>query len=239
MFLNKEKRSITLAMILGDGCLHLTSNKCSGAITIDHGLDQVDYLTWKANLLSGIFSRNVRSRYGHRGKSVQISVADRRMRSWRKFCYPNNKKSLIKILKLIHTNIDMAMAIWLMDDGYVQSSITKNKNYSAALRLFTCSEPQVGQEFIVKWLNDKFKVSPKIATMFDKRKQKTYFFLKLKTNDSLLIWERIREIVLQFESMQYKFRFLEEIYQKRLSQRTPSVKNTEDDIVGALEKSRE
>jgi hypothetical protein len=239
MFLNKEKRSIALAMILGDGCLHLTSNKASGAITIDHGLDQVDYLTWKASLLSDIFNRNVRVRSGHRGKSVQVSIADRRLRSWRKFCYPGGKKSLIKTLRLIHTELDKTLAIWLMDDGYVESSFTKNKNYSASLRLFTCSEPFEGQELIVDWFKSKFNVSPKIKTLTKKSTGKTYLFLKINSGDSLIIWERIRETVLQFKSMQYKFRYLEEIYQKRLPQRTPSVHKTEDDIVGALGKPRE
>lgn len=218
--LNKDKRSMLLCLILGDGCLHTLKRgkKLYGSITIDHGIAQADYQAWKARLLSDIFQKNVKVRTGHKGKSVQVAVCEKRMRSWRKFTYPNGKKSLPKVLKFI-THPELALAVWLMDDGYVESSITNGINYSAALRIFTCDQNEQEQIEIMKWLKDNFDIESKVR--FTKKGDKRYPFIKINTSDSLKIWSKIREFVLQFKSMQYKFRYLEQIYQSRISQRTP------------------
>lgn len=218
MMMNRDKRSLLLALVLGDGCLHYTSNKISGAITIDHGIEQADYQAWKAKLLSDIFEKNVKVRTGHNGKSVQVSVALKRLKAWRKFTYPNGKKSIPKILKFIR-HPEFALMVWLMDDGYVEPSINNGKLGAAAFRIFTCDQNEAEQAEIMKWLKDNFDIESKIR--YSKKKDKYYPFIKINTSDSLKIWEKIREVVLQFKSMQYKFRHIETYYQYKISQRTP------------------
>lgn len=213
-----------LSLVLGDGCLHYikTNGKYYGGLTIDHGIDQNDYCKWKAELLTNITNRNVKVRTGHKGKSIQISVAMKRFKVWRKFLYPNGKKDISKILKFIN-NPKFAIAVWLMDDGYVEPSFTNKKLYSASFRIFTCETPVEGQEELIKWFNRELGLSQvKVRYIKKKKTNKTYPFLKINTEDSLKLWGEIREFVLQFKSMQYKFRHIESIYQKRMAQRKAS-----------------
>lgn len=223
---NRDKRSLLLSMLLGDGCLHLTSNRRSGSITIDHGLEQSDYITWKAKIVSELTGRDVKIRTGHKGKSVQFSVTFKKFQAWRKFCYPNDKKALNRILPFIH-HPEFAIAIWLMDDGYVEPSISKladgsKKNYGARFRIFTESQPIQDHDSFINWFEKNLGVKPKISYYTCKKRNKKLPFLKFTQEDSLKIWKTIREVVLGLKSMRYKFRYIEDVYQYKLLQRVPS-----------------
>jgi len=220
---NKDKRSLLLSMVLGDGCLHLTSTGY-GAFTADHGIQQSDYITWKAQIVGKIIGREIVLRQGHKGKSIQFSVCFKRARAWRKFCYPGGKKDLTKILPFIR-HPEFAVAVWLMDDGYVEPSISKlatgeKKNYGARFRIFTNSQAVEKHDYLIKWFQDNLQVEPKMKLVFEKKLNKHAPFLKFSQEDSLKIWEKIRSVVLKFKSMQYKFRYIEQIYQSRILQRT-------------------
>jgi hypothetical protein len=223
---NQEKRSLLLSMLLGDGCLHNTSNGTSGTITLHHGVAQSDYITWKAHILSNLTGRNVVIRNGNKGNSVQCSVTFKKFKAWRKFCYPNGKKSLNRILPFIR-HPEFAVAVWLMDDGYVESSISRladgsKKNYGARFRIFTMAEDIREHELFIKWFQDNLGVTPKIKLCYNKKRDKQFPFLKFTQTDSLKLWKIIREVVLGIKSMQYKFRYIEEVYQYKLSQRVPN-----------------
>ncbi len=215
-------------MVLGDGCLSIITNngRKYGLLSVDHGLAQTDYVTWKAQIISKIFEKEVKIRNGHKGKSVQFQICAKRLRAWRKFCYPNNKKAFTRILPFIK-HPEFAIAVWLMDDGYVEPSFSKladgtKKNYGARFRIFTESQPIDDHEYFIKWFQDNLNVTPKVHFTTSKRSGKTTPFLKFTQSDSLILWEKIRETVLSLKSMQYKFRYIEQIYQLKLSQRTPS-----------------
>lgn len=218
--LNKDKRSIILSMVLGDGCLHKTSQDGYAALTIDHGIAQADYVAWKASLVSKIVGRNINLRQGHKGKSIQFSVCWKRIRSWHKFCYPGGKKQIKRILPFIR-HPELAIAIWLMDDGYVEPTLFKNENGDkvfggARFRIFTNSEPIEDHEYFINWFKRHLNAAP--AIKIHKGKTKHYPLLKFTQADSLKIWAKIREHVLQFKSMQYKFRYIEQLYQSKILQ---------------------
>lgn len=221
---NKDKRSLVLLLALADGCLHYTSNKVSGSITIDHGIAQADYQKWKAELLSYVFDREVKVRTGHNGGSVQVSVSAKRLKAWRKFCYPNNKKSIPKILKFMR-HPELALAVMFGDDGYVEPSLSDNKQniYGASLRLFFCDQSEQELKFIQEWFNTNFNVETKVKFMKNNKKKKTYPYLAWTQKDSLVLWKIVRDFLLKFKSMQHKFRYIEHIYQVRILQRTPSI----------------
>lgn len=238
----KDKRSLLLSLVLGDGCLSLTSpsktGKRYGILAVQHGHKQADYAEWKAKLISTCLDRNITTNKHKKGP--QVMTTHRRFKAWKKFCYPDNKKNINKILPFIR-HPEFAIAVWLMDDGYVEASIDKkyNKLYSASLRLFTCSTPVTEQEDIIIWFRDNFGVTPKIR--FQKRGSSHYNktgddfpFLKFTTEDSLKLWGLIREFVLSIPSMQYKFRYIESIYKVRIVQRTAKSVDL-DDIVSAYE----
>lgn len=220
----KELRSLLLCFAIGDGCLHNVKNngRLYGYLTIDHGIGQADYQSWKAQMLSKLLDRNVKCRSGHKGKSVQVSVGFKRMRAWRKFIYKDNKKDLTRLLPFIQ-HPEFAIMVWLMDDGYVEPSISTLKdgskvNYGARFRIFTEDQTIEQNEVIIEWFKENLNVEPKIKLRKDKRRNKSYPFLKFTQEDSLKIWEIIREKVLSIKSMQYKFRYIEEIYQRKRKQ---------------------
>ena len=211
---NRDKRNIVLSMLLGDGNLHITRGY--GLFTIDHGIEQADFQAWKASLLSAALDRNVKCRTGHRGKSVQIAVCMKRFRAWHKFTYKHGKKDIARILPFIN-NPTLAIAIWLMDDGYVEPSFSKladgsKKNYGARFRLFTCDQTPETHAQIAAWFRLYFNIQIKIKFTTRKKDNKTYPFIKLSQEDSLKIWKEIRSLVMQFKSMQYKFRYIEQLY---------------------------
>lgn len=212
-----------LSLLLGDGCVNLIQrgNKRYGYFIVDHGLKQADYQAWKAELLSHITGRKVKVRKAHKGKSVVVSVGMKRFAAWRKFCYTDGKKDIAKILRFIN-NPKFAIAVWLMDDGYCESSPDtlksgKKKHYSARLRMFTCETPKDKQYEIQDWLKNNLDIDTKVHQ--SKKKDKYYPYLKINQKNSLKLWSEIREFVLQFKSMQYKFRHLESVYQRKMLQR--------------------
>lgn len=231
MMTRKDKRSLLLSMVLGDGCLyiHKRGHKSYGAINITHCLAQLDYLTWKRDLVATCIDRQLNIRHFDNTRGIGNKISKQacvattwiRFKAWRKFCYPNGKKDKSKILKyIIHPEI--ALAIWLMDDGYVEGKLDKksNKCYSACFRIFVCDQSDAQIYDIQEWLIDKFGVNSKVA--LQKTRAKQYPFIKFSARDSMILWEVIRPLVLRFESMRHKFRFMEIRYQyvKSLAQDT-------------------
>lgn len=218
---------MVLSLCIGDGCLFNIKRgyETYGGFTVAHSIKQRDYIEWKAQLLSQITGRAVKVRKhskGGKNESVQISVCMKRFKAWRKFLYPNGKKDVSRILKYID-NPYFCLAVWLMDDGYCEPSFSKladgtKKNYGARLRIFSMETSVEGQPKLIKWINEKTGTTPKVHFQKRKYKKQDDPFLKFNQSDSLKIWAEIREFVLQFDSMKYKFRYIEELYQKRMSQ---------------------
>lgn len=236
----KDVRSLILSLVLGDGCLSLTSlsktGKRYGILAIQHGEKQRDYLEWKVDLVNNLLKKKIKPGKHKRGPTLWTT--DRRLKAWRKFIYSDGKKDINKILPFIK-HPEFALAVWLMDDGYVEPSIDKkyNKLYSASLRVFTCATPVSDQEEIILWFYDHFGVTPRIK--FQKRGNKGYapqgddhLFLKLTVEDSMQIWGKVRDFVLQFDSMKHKFRYIEALYQVRVIKCTAKSVDL-DDIVQA------
>lgn len=220
----KEKRDIVLSMCLGDGCLAYTSNRLSASITIGHCLAQSDYLQLKVDFLSKAFEKEVKVRQMNSSNAVQASLCRKRFKAWRKFIYKDGKKDLSRILPFIINPI-RALAFWLMDDGYVEPGFNKEKDGSkviklAYLRLFTCDQSLQTHEFIVDWFYKNFTISPRIMYTKNSKTNKVYPYLKFSAQDSLELWAKIRDFVLITDSMKHKFRNIEIVYQKKLSQRT-------------------
>lgn len=223
----KDKRSLLLSLVIGDGCLHYIKwkHRKYGGLTIAHAENQADYIAWKANLVSSIVGRpiNLRLNDNQRGfeskknqQMIQFQTTWIRFKAWRKFVYPNGKKDKSRILRFI-TNPEFLMAIWLMDDGYVEGKIDKiyKKCYNANLRIFVSDQNEESCMKIQHWIKDKFGFETKLK--YQKNKEKSYPFLKINSKDSLLLWDKIRVFVLQFKSMQHKFRFLEMRYHYKKS----------------------
>lgn len=229
----KDVRSYILSMALGDGCLFTMSRKNKkgsdqitlyGGFTMDHGILQRDYVEWKTELLQQCFpDRKISVRQGHNGKSVQVSVCDKRFRVWKKHFYTGKQKNVPKMLKFINDPV-LAIAIYLMDDGYVEPTFerrdiaTKGRLASACLRLCDWGQSEDNWNEINKWFQQHFDITLRIKTSQSKDK-KQYYWAKMTTSDSLKLWAMVRDIILSIDSMKHKFRHIEQIYQSRLVQR--------------------
>lgn len=226
---NRDKRSLVFSLALGDGCLHYIAKKSTGGITIAHAENQADWISWKAKLLGQIFDREVSIRTmkknefdGYKSQNqYQVSVCNKKLRVWRKFTYPNGVKSIPALLSYI-TTPELALAIWLADDGYIEPSLDRrypDKCYGAVIRIFTCDQTMEQHEQIITWFQNTFGITPKVKFNKNSKKGKSYPFLKFNTPDSLLLWEKIRDFLLQFESMKHKFRYMEKRFQYVMAQR--------------------
>lgn len=229
--LRKDKRSMLLSLVIGDGCLHYhkRGHKTYGGLTIAHSTHQADYIAWKAKLIGSILGREIRLRKTSNSKGfgnenselIQIAASWKRFKAWRKFVYPKGKKDKSKILKFI-VNPEFLIAVWLMDDGYVEGKINKKygKCYNANLRIFISDQNSDQCSKIQDWIKNKFGFTTVLK--MQKTRGKEYPFLKINSSDSLILWDKIRDFVLQFKSMHHKFRFLEMRYQykKSLAQHT-------------------
>jgi LAGLIDADG DNA endonuclease family len=231
--LNKEKRSTLLSFLLGDGHLASKRNKINkhgsriyyGEFSINHSDKQKDYLEWKRDIFSKVMGKPINIRKIHQDnkvwdfKSIQHSftIASKKFRAWRKFCYPNNKKDSSRILKFI-LDKNFALAVWLMDDGNCQATSAKFYEKFTAIRLHTCSENYEGHVKIAEWFKINYGVEAKIRIQHKKKLNKQYYYLVFNVHDSLVLWPHVRDLILSIPSMKYKFRTLEHRYQLGVSQ---------------------
>lgn len=229
----KEKRSIILSCVLGDGNIseinRYNGKNYSGAINIKHGEQQADYLKWKAEILSKIKESDIvvsdtKSRVTALNKSYNqkyISWVSKKFRAWKRIFYKNGKKDISKILKFIRHPY-FAAAVWFMDDG----SSTKTKKASGTevftgFVLYICDQDRKQMQDIVEWFEREFPtVKPKIKYIRMKYKgvNKEYPILRFSNKDSLLIWNHIKPFVEQIPSMMYKFRSIVKYAEARIQQ---------------------
>lgn len=221
--LNKDKRSLLLCMLIGDGCLYKSAKKRTGTFRVAHGDSQHDYIEWKRQLLSEIVGTEVKLSTvyvrvdGKVFPSHRVTKGMKRFVAWRKFFYPNGKKDASKIIRFIR-HPELALAIWLGDDGTVNFN---KKTHSISLRIHTDSESLESVDKLIKWLDINFNVSSKIYMR--KQRGKRYPTIRFNTSDSLKIYEITKDFFNRFKSMKHKFRELENKYQCKLQQRQLSV----------------
>ena len=227
---NKEKRSDILMLLLGDGNLHWNRkyNTTTGYITVKHGPKQFDWLQWKKEIYEKASGKVVKtydkiSHVATLNKNYDqqaFQSGSRKYRTWYKIVYPNRKKDITRILKFI-TNPVLASAVWLGDDATVQTARIKRNDESGGRRavgivIFTCDQTVEQCEQIKLWFEHNLKVSPRIKfhNCIYKGENKTYPILKFTMTEALILWDKVRDILLQVPSMQHKFRMMEVQYQK-------------------------
>lgn len=225
-------RDLFLSMVLGDGNLSVRktsskSDKKYGYFSVCHSSKQGDYLEWKRQMIAVALGRKVNLQStGTTHDTKQIQVCWRRFKAWYGVCYPNRKKSTPSILKWIK-NPYLALAIWLMDDGYVESSGNQGeKHYPCRFRLYNLMDTYEDQLKTIEWFKS-LGLTAKVVRYKGKTCQQWY--IKVDAASSMKIWKEIRPFVLQFKSMQYKFRKIESYYKQ--TYHSASQEKTPDEIV--------
>ena len=229
---NRERRNRIIAVVIGDGGLiRVQQDKTvSGRITCYHCKKQTDWNKFKAQYLSEAFGKEIRLRAGAR-EGTQFAVQDKKLRVYHKWFYKNNRKQLKPMLKWYTGDPALLLAFLLADDGSVLGFKDKRKDGTVVWRggyipIFINSQDRENAEYVKDWLNEKFDTQCVLKWM---RQSKTGLnknpdpepqpFIKFNSSDSLKIWGLVRDFILQFPSMQHKFRIIENRYQLFIKQR--------------------
>jgi len=152
--------------VLGDGRLQPTG-RCRARLRLEHGLDQVEYLLWKANELSGIaagqttyldrvhpLTRAMYRYVRHQSRASAIYGA-----VWKIF-YPQGKKRIPDLLRELLTE-PLALAVWYMDDGYY---FARERECYLYLGTVSAEEAQTAQAVVAS----NFGLAPRVL---DKRRK--------------------------------------------------------------------
>lgn len=204
-------RNKLLGSLLGDA--YLGKKEKYGSYRITHCPEQLDYLNHIADEIRKEFNEHVSVYYRSKRNTYELYNHGKRWLEWRERYYPNDKKSIVNILKDV-TDPKEAVAYWLMDDGCVHYS-TKNKNYlSPRLLLATCAENEETNKYVIEWFKTNFNISPYIITQRSIKKNKTWYLIKFKVEDSYKLWLQVRHKIIHIPSMKHKFRIVEQEFSK-------------------------
>lgn len=147
--LEKEKKSLLIALLIGDGTI---SNNY--VFKLSHSTHQREFLEWKINLLneSGIKNNGIKqytSKCGYNiGKEVlysQLSIIPT-IKALRKSVYTPKKKITRKLLNWL---TPQGLAIWYMDDGHINVNTSKQRSsIQHTIKIATCVDEQTALEII-------------------------------------------------------------------------------------------
>lgn len=146
--------------LLGDGCIpKITEKGKNYRMTFGHGLKQICYLNWKHQFLNDfdlagkIVTRTAVSDRYKNGFCTSLHFKSKThpiFTKFRKQYYPEGKKVLNK--EDIIQMDEFGLAIWFMDDGYINNS----KNKSSFAVLCTTSFNKDETEFLINFLEKKW-----------------------------------------------------------------------------------
>jgi len=212
----REIRQLMCAMTIGDG--HIS--KRDGALIVEHGASQEDYLHWKADLLDNVFidkeinrrCRRRKTRQKCRGKYFD---AFRFELYWKEFIGKHlrpkayrldyergrHRKNVEYLLSQLQS--DLHVAIWFMDDGGEMGRRFRANGQQMVpwLGLFTC-EFTLGQvNLTAEWFRSRFDCDPTVSYY----KQKDYHYLRFPPEQVPVLHQRLSPYFRQLSSMRKKF----------------------------------
>lgn len=189
LIVNDRQLEVLAGCLLGDGYISKR-----GAICVEQGERQKDYLFWKYNQLKSLVS--VRPTKVFRKKSDGNIFSSYRFflkqyfRIWRRKIYRNGKKVInSELLKLI---TPLSLAVWYMDDG------CKKNNYTLIICTDAFSKNSLKRLRVL--LKQKWNISTR--TKVKKEGDKSYDRLTIGSYDLVRFIELIRPYIIP--SMKYK-----------------------------------
>jgi len=179
----REKRSILMAMVMGDGCL-----KKNNVLSITHCGRQKDYLTFKAELLAEVLGVDVPKVYQteHEYESWRFNKGHKLFRIYRNWIYKND----IKTFKLdwLRYITPQGLAIWYMDDGSLIAKKRNGKIHAFELYISTYLSKEENQ-VLIDWLFDTYKVK------FNQNQSKGKYRLRCSTHEARKFIELVKPFI--------------------------------------------
>jgi len=188
--MNKQDKALLIGMSLGDGSLHHT-----GKITIEHSLQQEEFVKYKKELLERIctpytkwhkdtklhYRERLDKRTGKVYKQVSCHKTHKYLKVIHKWLYTPTKTYKRWVLNKLTPH---AIAIWFADDGNLRKkySTRTGKLSSIQVSLYThCSYEQA--EIVQKYFSEEWDVDFKIYT--HKTKTSTLYYLCANTSNGV------------------------------------------------------
>lgn len=222
--ITKESRNLLIALLLGDGTI------CSNNVfKLAHSETQKDYLEWKIKQLndSGIRNCGLKSYVKRCGYTTgglvyytQLNIIPF-IKVLRRVFYKPNK--VLGNRKMLNRLDDRGIAIWYMDDGYI--NIRKDKTgrpMGFYIKISTCLPKQELQtiiDYFAEVWNIKFY-------MFHEGKKEDSFSLCCGTKEGIKFINIIKKYVLQVPSMIHKIQY--DLSQRRRSLDVPLTREIGD-----------
>ena len=164
-----------------------------GAIQIEQGENQKEYLLWKHRELKSIVSGKISQVFRKKNGIIHSSYrffSKQYFRPWRKSMYRSGRKIIpASVLELI---TPLSLAVWYMDDG------SKKNNYSVIVS--TDGFSNVSLKKLRTMLQEKWFINTRIV--FKTTAGKKYKRLTIGSYDLVRFFELIRPYIIP--SMRYK-----------------------------------
>lgn len=200
--LNKEQKSLLIALLLGDGTI--SSNF---VFKLSHSEEQREFLEWKVKLakemgfkLNGI--KEYVSKCGYNiGKNVlysQFSI-NPTIKALRRTVYIPKKTITRKLLNWLNP---LGIAIWYMDDGCINVNTSKQRSsIQHTIKIVTCVNLEVANIII-----DYFKEVWNIKFRTFNEGKNTYSIASSSEEDCYKFVSLIKPYIIQVPSLLYKIR---------------------------------
>lgn len=212
----QEQKEFIVGTMLGDGHLACIGKKKSVRLSIIHSIKQIDYFFWKRKIMSN-FINNCNIYEEKKRNSIRISstsIIHNDFVFYHKLFYDNRKK--IINYDLIHHLTPFAMAIWYMDDGWLNGKVSMRISSES----FTKKENELLQSIILINFGIRSKVNEYT------RNNKKYYYLSFNKANSILLTNLIEPYVV--DSMKYKL--VKEIYRASTTECKAPLKEDEDTV---------
>lgn len=209
--INKESRNLLIGLLLGDGTI---SNNY--VFKLSHCEQQRDYLEWKIKLLgnNGIRTNGVKeyiSTCGYNSSKkvlyTQLSIIPFIKVLRRVFYRP---KKILGNRKLLNRLSAQEIAIWYMDNGYINIRKSKNKIHGFYIRIATCL-PEKELQVIIDYFKEVWNIS-----FYKISEGKGTYSLCCGTKEGIKFINIVKPYVQQVPSMIHKIQY-------NLSQRTKPI----------------
>lgn len=186
---SKEQMSIMAGLYLGDGSLQKIG-KNRYRIKCIHGEKQKEYIEWQSSFFQNTKIKLIeKNGYSHK-KAYEFLTKTYAVNS---NLINETKKQLDSWV--IENFDEKCLAVWCMDDGTLSR---KNNSYC----LWTCSFTKETNFQLISLLKTKFGIEAKHHEYFNKKKNKTYHYIKLNASEVKKLSKLIAPFV--HPSMSYK-----------------------------------
>lgn len=202
--INKESRNLLIGLLLGDGTI---SNNY--VFKLSHCKEQLDYLEWKVKQLNeaGLRNNGIKEYTSTKGFNIgkkvyysQLNIIPFIKVLRRVFYKPNKKLGNRKLLNRLSAK---EIAIWYMDDGYINYKKTKGIVRGFYIKISTCL-PKEELQIIIDYFKEVWNIQ---FYMFHEGKKENSYSLCCGTKEGIKFINIVKPYVKQIPSMKHKIEY--------------------------------